>query len=199
MLGAIPAVPSTTTYCPFSQEGQAAQVDWPETGTTIVIKQSSRMPQVIVKAPAETDRCDRSYPAQLRTRSASCLEYRTRLSYPPPPPASFTCNPRALRMGRVRRQHIEKAMRIPAATLILALALTVTSAEATFMKKRSLYERLGGQQAIITVVDAFVANVAADKRINRFFANTDMPRLKRRLVEQIYAAAGRPCEYKAAA
>ena len=102
-------------------------------------------------------------------------------------------------MGRVRRQHIEKAMPILAATLILALALTVTSAEATFMKKRSLYERLGGQQAIITVVDVFVANVAADKRINRFFANTDMPRLKRRLVEQIYAGAGGPCEYKAAA
>ena len=99
-------------------------------------------------------------------------------------------------MGRVRRQHIEKAMPILAATLILALAVTVTSAEATFMKKRSLYERLGGQQAIITVVDAFVANVAADKRIDRFFANTDMPRLKRRLVEQICAGAGGPCEYK---
>jgi len=41
--------------------------------------------------------------------------------------------------------------------------------------------------------------VAADKRINRFFANTDMPRLKRRLVEPIYAGAGGPCEYKAAA
>ena len=99
-------------------------------------------------------------------------------------------------MGRVRRKHIEKAMRILAATLILALALTVTSAEATFMKKRSLNERLGGQQAIITVVDAFVANVAADKRIDRFFANTDMPLLKRRLVEQIYAGAGGPGEYK---
>ena len=101
------------------------------------------------------------------------MEYRTRLSFPPPPPAIFTCNPPALLMGRVRRKHIEKAMRILAATLILALALTVTSAEATFMKKRSLYERLGGQQAIITAVDDFIANVAADKRINRFFANTD--------------------------
>ena len=64
------------------------------------------------------------------------------------------------------------------------------------MKKRSPYERLGGQHAIITVVDAFVANVAADKCINRCFANTDMPRLKRRRVKQIYAGAGGPCEYK---
>jgi hemoglobin len=69
-----------------------------------------------------------------------------------------------------------KSNAILAATLILALALTVTSAEATFMKKRSLYERLGGQQAIITVVDAFVANVAADKRQHGYAAPEKPPR-----------------------
>lgn len=83
-------------------------------------------------------------------------------------------------------------MRFFVATVLLAFGLTATSAEATFIKERSLYQPLGGQQAIIAVVD----DVAADKRINRFFANTDMPRLKRRLVEQICADAGGPCEYK---
>lgn len=61
--------------------------------------------------------------------------------------------------------------------------------------KPSLYERLGGQPAIVAVVDDFVGNVAADQRINRFFANTNVPRLKRLLVEQICAGSGGPCTY----
>ena len=40
----------------------------------------------------------------------------------------------------------------------------------------SLYDRLGGKDAITAVVDDFVANVAADVRINAFFANADTSR-----------------------
>lgn len=54
----------------------------------------------------------------------------------------------------------------------------------------SLYERLGGKPAIGAVVDDFVGNVAADQRINGRFANTDIPRLKRLLAEQICAGTG---------
>lgn len=61
---------------------------------------------------------------------------------------------------------------------------------------RSLFQRLGGKPAITAVVDDFVANVAADARINRFFAKTDIPRLKRNLVDQICAGSGGPCKYK---
>jgi hemoglobin len=59
----------------------------------------------------------------------------------------------------------------------------------------SLYQRLGGIEAITAVVDDFVANVAADSRINGRFANTDIPRLKRLLVEQICNGTGGPCTY----
>ncbi|MBV8167133.1 MAG: group 1 truncated hemoglobin [Alphaproteobacteria bacterium] len=61
--------------------------------------------------------------------------------------------------------------------------------------KPSLYTRLGGQPAIVAVVDDFVGNVAGDNRINRFFANTDAVKLKRLLVEQICAGTGGPCTY----
>ena len=63
------------------------------------------------------------------------------------------------------------------------------------MQQKSLYDRLGGQGAIVAVVDDFVGNVAADNRINKFFAKTDIPRLKRLLVEQICAGTGGPCTY----
>ncbi len=60
---------------------------------------------------------------------------------------------------------------------------------------RSLFDRLGGLDAITAVVDAFVANVAADERINKFFEKTDIPNLKKMLVDQICGATGGPCEY----
>ena len=64
---------------------------------------------------------------------------------------------------------------------ISALALMAGPASA----QSSLYQRLGGYPAIKAVVDDFVGNVAADKRINRFFAKSDIPRLKQNLVDQI--------------
>lgn len=63
------------------------------------------------------------------------------------------------------------------------------------MEQKSLYDRLGGKAAISAVVDDFVANVAADGRINRRFAGTDVPRLKAMLVDQICQASGGPCTY----
>ena len=61
---------------------------------------------------------------------------------------------------------------------------------------KSLYERLGGKPAITAVVDQFVANVAADGRINSRFASTDIPRLKGHLVDQVCQATGGPCTYQ---
>ncbi len=60
---------------------------------------------------------------------------------------------------------------------------------------RSLYERLGGKDAITAVVDDFVTRCAADDRINGKFARTDIPRLKSSLVDQVCAATGGPCTY----
>ena len=62
-------------------------------------------------------------------------------------------------------------------------------------KGGELYERLGGQRAIIAVVDDFIGRVAADGRIKLRFANTDIPRLKSLLVEFVCMATGGPCRY----
>jgi hemoglobin len=69
------------------------------------------------------------------------------------------------------------------------------------MKTKSLYDRLGKKKAITAVVDAFVGKVAADNRINHFFADAakDPKRLKAfkgKLVDQICQASGGPCKYK---
>lgn len=79
----------------------------------------------------------------------------------------------------------------PAATAVDSAA----PAAATTSADRTLYDRLGGKDAITAVVDDFVANVAADKRINARFAKTDIPHLKQMLVDQICQATGGPCTY----
>lgn len=64
----------------------------------------------------------------------------------------------------------------------------------------SLHDRLGGTAAITAVVDAFVANVAADARINKRFARVAgdtaaMRQFKQKLVDQICAGTGGSCTY----
>ncbi|HUS30509.1 MAG TPA: hypothetical protein VMZ53_18495 [Kofleriaceae bacterium] len=68
-------------------------------------------------------------------------------------------------------------------------------AAASVSKKPDLYDRLGGQRAIVAAVDGFIGRVAADKRINIRFSNTDIPRLKSLLVDFVCMATGGPCHY----
>jgi len=85
--------------------------------------------------------------------------------------------------------------RVLAPLAVVALLSGYASGMETQKPGTSLYDRLGGKPAITAVVDDFVGNVAADQRINGFFARTDIPRLKRLLVEQICAGTGGPCTY----
>lgn len=88
-----------------------------------------------------------------------------------------------------------RRMAVPAmlfATLMLGACQNMGM---TPMQQKSLYDRLGGQSAITAVVDDFTANVAADSRINKFFAKTDIPRFKKLLADQICAATGGACTY----
>ncbi|KAK9825016.1 hypothetical protein WJX74_000814 [Apatococcus lobatus] len=61
--------------------------------------------------------------------------------------------------------------------------------------KQSLYIRLGGRAAVDRAVTVFYDRLEADKRVYRFFANTDMRRLRRKLAEFVVYAFGGPNEY----
>ena len=85
---------------------------------------------------------------------------------------------------------------VAAATASFAiLGACAPSMTAKTASDASLYTRLGGKPAITAVVDQFITNVAADTRINRYFANADIPGLKGKLVDQICEATGGPCVY----
>jgi len=94
-----------------------------------------------------------------------------------------------------------KGIRSRAGNLLISiLAMTaigciVPQTQAGQETTKSLYDRLGGKAAITAVVDQFVTNVADDKRINARFSTTDIPRLKKNLVDQVCMASGGPCTY----
>ena len=81
---------------------------------------------------------------------------------------------------------------------LMAAMVLAAGCSGAMTEKKSLYDRLGGKPAIQAVVDDFVGNVAADTRINRRFASTDIPHLKASLVDQICAGTRGPCTYKGA-
>jgi hemoglobin len=81
------------------------------------------------------------------------------------------------------------------AVTAIAIGCLMMDVQAGLGAKQSLYDRLGGKPAITAVIDQFVANVANDKRISERFATTDIPRLKKNLIDQVCIASGGPCAY----
>jgi hemoglobin len=64
------------------------------------------------------------------------------------------------------------------AVAVLAAGCAGGTMDQKSMGQKSLYDRLGGKPAITAVVDDFIGNVAGDGRINKRFANANIPRLK---------------------
>ncbi|TNY35914.1 group I truncated hemoglobin [Thermomonospora catenispora] len=64
--------------------------------------------------------------------------------------------------------------------------------------QQSLYESIGGEDALIAVVDDLYRRILADPLLKDFFASSNMSRLKGRQVEFFGAALGGPMTYTGA-
>jgi hemoglobin len=62
----------------------------------------------------------------------------------------------------------------------------------------SIFEAIGGEPALVAVVDDFYERVLADSQLAGFFAGANMPKLKGRQVEFFAAALGGPDLYRGA-
>jgi hemoglobin len=62
----------------------------------------------------------------------------------------------------------------------------------------TIYERIGGHEALEAVVEDFYVRVLADSQLSGFFAGTNMNRLKGKQVEFFAAALGGPEPYTGA-
>jgi hemoglobin len=62
----------------------------------------------------------------------------------------------------------------------------------------TLYQRLGGYDALAAVTDAFVVRLATDEQLGRFFTGhgtASQQRIRQLVVDQLCAATGGPCVY----
>jgi len=65
-------------------------------------------------------------------------------------------------------------------------------------QQKSLYERVGGYDALAAVVDDFVGRLVADKQFEKFFAGHSIDskkRIRQHILDQFCAATGGPCVY----
>jgi len=85
--------------------------------------------------------------------------------------------------------------------LLGAIAITAVaqnSMTAGQVAEKSLYERVGGYDALAAVVDEFIGRLATDKKFERFFLgfSTDSKkRLRQHILDQFCVATGGPCVY----
>jgi hemoglobin len=63
------------------------------------------------------------------------------------------------------------------------------------LQTETLYDRIGGKDAIERLVVDALDIIRADTRINKFFANANLFVLKSHLVAQMCEALGGPCKY----
>jgi hemoglobin len=78
--------------------------------------------------------------------------------------------------------------------LSVLMALLLTSS-VTFSAE-TLYEQIGGRDVLVKAIDELVAIMEEDDRINFTFAETDIPKFKQLLVDQLCEITGGPCKYQ---
>ena len=87
---------------------------------------------------------------------------------------------------------------ITLAALGTVLALVLVPARAAVAQEQSLYQRLGGYNAIAAVTDDFIGKLASDPMFTKFFVghSTDSKnRIRQHIVDQLCMATGGPCVY----
>ena len=80
----------------------------------------------------------------------------------------------------------------------IALTACATAGARAPATAGSLYQRLGGYDAIAAVIDDFLAREMADARIVPFFKGLEpreLQRVRQHLVDQVCFATGGPCYY----
>ena len=92
-------------------------------------------------------------------------------------------------------QNIQRTMFLG---MVFYLLLTIAGASPARAQEKSLYERVGGYNALAAVVDDFFGRLVSDKQFEKFFAGHSIDskkRIRQHILDQFCAATGGPCVY----
>lgn len=98
----------------------------------------------------------------------------------------------------MRNSHSLARAMVTAFVLSLLLATTAAAQGMQGTATKSLYERLGGYNALAAVVDDFIVRLVTDKNFERFFSghsDDSKKRIRQHILDQFCAATGGPCIY----
>ncbi|MFW1676531.1 group I truncated hemoglobin [Pontibacter sp. JAM-7] len=59
----------------------------------------------------------------------------------------------------------------------------------------TLYQQLGGEQGVASLVDNFIAEIAYDDTLFPYFAESDVDRFRSKFIEHMCEVADGPCHY----
>lgn len=82
--------------------------------------------------------------------------------------------------------------------VVLSLLLTIAGSTNSRAQEKSLYERVGGYNALALVVDDFIGRLVADKQFEKFFVGHSIDskkKIRQHILDQFCAATGGPCVY----
>ena len=85
-------------------------------------------------------------------------------------------------------------MKLQAITRTAFAGLLLACSAACAQTNDALYQQLGGQRGLVTLMDDFMVRLLADPRMNPFFKDTDQKHIKEELVAQFCEVAGGPCK-----
>jgi len=80
----------------------------------------------------------------------------------------------------------------------VAPAYAVAPQTANMPAEKSLYQRLGGYDALAVVTDEFITRLATDAQLGRFFtglSNDSKVRVRQHVIDFLCVATGGPCKY----
>ena len=92
-------------------------------------------------------------------------------------------------------QNIQRTMLLG---MVFSLLLTIAGESPVRAQEKSLYERVGGYNALAAVVDDFIGRLVSDKQFDKFFAGHSIDskkRIRQHILDQFCAATGGPCIY----
>lgn len=78
---------------------------------------------------------------------------------------------------------------------IILLIFGFLNACSHFSPAPSLYEKLGGEKGIVSIVNNLTKNIGHDEQLFHYFAQSNVSRFKKSLILYLCATSDGPCQY----
>lgn len=97
--------------------------------------------------------------------------------------------------ARLRGAALTAALSMALAAALVATLLAASLPSFAADSDDALYQALGSRPGVAALTDDFVDRLLADRRMNPFFKDAELPKLREQLADQFCAVSGGPCRY----